>query len=197
MLAATGENKTPWIECCECQKPRVIYSEEELSNNYIHRIAQLKSEKTWACAQQLLSGDQVVIVNQRLLCTSSVENRYYKRKGMVVVCHSCGSELDEKNLRRFYDEIKNYRTVLPACTACSDGPNDGWVIKTAAQKQGVISKAVRKRPRKHIDLQTFVERKFEVNFADWLTDSKLSWDQRRFEKRAKRRLKKQKLNDES
>ena len=76
-------------------------------------------------------------------------------------------------------------------------PNDGWVIKTATQKQGVISKAVRKRPRKHIGLQTFVERKFEVNFADWLTDSKLSWDQRRFEKRAKRRLKKQKLNDES
>ena len=85
-----------------------------------------------------------------------------------------------------------WKTVLPACAGkCSNAPNKGWITK-GQTKQGAKSSAGTKRKPANvisIDLNTFRPRPIEVNFDDWLADSKQAWDQHRFEMRTKRQIK--------
>ena len=61
--------------------------------------------------------------------------------------------------------------------------------KRAHARKGTRAGKKRKPASISIDLSTFRPRPIEDNFDDWLADSKLAWNQRRFEIRTKRQIK--------
>ena len=104
----------------------------------------------------------------------------------------------------FYDY--HAQIVLPACkegSDCSSKPNGGWVTlkpKKAGISQAKKSRQVfrsqkkstkRKAAQLKIDLKTYKCTKIEHSFEIWLAESKLAWDQLRYEIRTKRQMKKQ------
>ena len=109
---------------------------------------------------------------------------------MILVCYRCGEELDEEAIRKFNDLKLNWQTVLPACSGkCSNAPNSGWITKVKTKRGAKSSAGKKRKPACSIDLSTFRPRPIEDNFDDWLADSKLAWNQRMFEIRTKRQIK--------
>ena len=185
-----------WIDCVNagCRKPRLIYSEKKLSLLETRAVESIVEHNTFCCgvAFDLPVSCQIITTDQRLTCSSPVQNRFYNVKDLdlILVCYRCGEELDEDSIQKFNDLKLKWKTVLPACSGkCSNAPNSGWITK-GETKQGTKSSAGKKRkPACSIDLSTFRPRPIEDNFDDWLADSKLAWNQRMFEIRTKRQIK--------
>ena len=108
------------------------------------------------------------------------------------MCHRCGDELEDEAIEKFNQLKTEWKTVLPACSGkCSNAPKLGWVT-SGVTKKGVTAAGSLKR--KHVDLRSFVPRPIEGSFGDWLADSKLVWDQLRFELRTRRQIKRRRKN---
>ena len=94
-------------------------------------------------------------------------------KGFQIVCHSCGSDLSKENICRFYDMIKKYRTVMPACSACSDGPDNGWIIRTPFKSEMLSCKVAKRKKIDFVNVESFKPVcQMQDGFTNWLADSR-------------------------
>ena len=106
------------VDCAECGKPRVIYSQNKLSERQqITILTGLHEEYT--CVGHVLPPDnpmhKSVEVKLTINCGDPIELAYYSSKiGREDVCCYCGGTgATQSNALK-----EKFKTVLPVCAAC-------------------------------------------------------------------------------
>ena len=106
------------VTCCECDKPRIIYSRSRLSQRDQFTLSLLLSEDKYTCGSQLIpQGHHMYRVQARLAltCGDTVEVPYYSCDlGRADICCHCAASGAERDpiLRQ------QFKTVLPVCNDC-------------------------------------------------------------------------------
>ncbi|XP_078662870.1 uncharacterized protein LOC144906461 isoform X2 [Branchiostoma floridae x Branchiostoma belcheri] len=117
----TAQNGRAVVECIECRKPRLVYSERKLTERQKTSLACLYSEYEYSCGSVATPPDHllhsVVFVRTTLTCESRIETAFYGSEcGRSDLCCYCASPNAEVN-----EELKSkYKTVLPLCPSCAN-----------------------------------------------------------------------------
>ena len=83
---------------------------------------------------------------------------------------------------------------MPACSACSDGPDNGWIIRTPFKSEMLSCKVAKRKKIDFVNVESFKPVcQTQDGFTNWLADSRRQWNQILLNKRAKRRIKRRKL----
>lgn len=112
----TAQNARYTVECCECRKPRVIYSKNKQTERQIMKLAVSISEADYCCGDHIDTGSKdIAHVRLGISCRDVVELSYYSSSlGRNDVCCNCGGKEAE-----IPQELKGkYKTVLPICSEC-------------------------------------------------------------------------------
>ena len=111
----TAQNARYTVECCECRKPRVIYSKNKLTERQILKLAVSISEADYCCGDHISVQNDNVHVRPGITCREPVKLSYYSSSlGRNDLCCHCGSTDAEVS-----QELKTkYKTVLPICNEC-------------------------------------------------------------------------------
>jgi hypothetical protein len=107
------------VSCVECEKPRVIYCKNSLSERQKISLATSMSQFDYTCGAALLPPShslcQKVMTRGSLVCALPLEIPYYgSGLGQTDMCCHCGvlEGIVDQDLRR------KYKTVLPICETC-------------------------------------------------------------------------------
>ena len=109
------------VICCQCNKPRVVYSPLRLQpevERYVHDLADFIQ---YSCGSPLYyelpeswSLEMTQNARQNMTCSTAVEFSYYSCRKFPDVCAHCGD-----NDCCIVEELKNaFKTVLPICHGC-------------------------------------------------------------------------------
>ena len=121
--AQFARNVCETIQCCECLKPRVLYSQRKLKHPEERCLQDLLCDVMYSCGSQLsdlVSDDtpplhrdllQRVFVLGNLTCSTRVETAYYSSQVFENVCVHCGT-LDE--IMRGEEAVD----IVPTCESC-------------------------------------------------------------------------------
>ncbi len=106
------------MECFECRKPRVIYSDHVLGERQKLTLIMYLSEIDYTCGSEILPYNHAlyskVRVRDNLMCNQEIEFPYYSAEvGRKDLCAYCAMEgIQDVNLKNFY------KVVLPLCISC-------------------------------------------------------------------------------
>jgi hypothetical protein len=131
----TVQNARSTVQCTECNKPRVIYCKQRLSQRQQLTVTLAISEYDYTCGAPLLpptcSFAKSILCRLSIGCATPVEVPFYSSSvGRVDLCAYCAMEeaVVDTELK------KKFKTVLPLCIRCR---NDG--------KQAIVYRPYGKR----------------------------------------------------
>ena len=82
---------------CVCSKPRVVYSQSQLSSSTIQFVEGVAEDYLFSCGSKLPSvceSEGSPVVREGINCSTPVEFAYYSSKKFKFVCALCGSDDD-------------------------------------------------------------------------------------------------------
>ena len=130
LLVSTRVRTT--VTCCECFKPRCVYSRYTLTSAQLEEISCLECETWYTCGSPLSpSDDPSFVVREGITCSSPVEFAYYSSKRFKNVCAHCGNECSVDTTLK-----DQYQTVLPLCSNCES--NGKKAITRGEYKDGAV-----------------------------------------------------------
>ena len=105
------------VDCSECDKPRVVYSESKPSLQEVKDFRETVDNLIWNCGTTL--NNETFAVNENLACADFIESSMYTKLidqyGGDVICYNCGDVLDTSCTKEYLDKKINYSTVKPTC----------------------------------------------------------------------------------
>ncbi|XP_053389758.1 uncharacterized protein LOC128552728 [Mercenaria mercenaria] len=115
----TAQNARSVTDCCECRKPRVIYSKHKLTERQMVQVSLQLSEFDYTCGSYITTPANklhgVIYMRTQLSCIDPVELAFYSsevaRKDLCCFCATPEAEISS-------DLKKQYKTVLPICPEC-------------------------------------------------------------------------------
>ena len=116
----TAQNARLQIECVECRKPRVIYSNGKLSDSKLVSLLMGISDFDFTCGAPILPLAHPLVstahVRMDLTCATPIEYSYYSSKkiGRVDLCCHCA----KPDIPVDQELNKNFKVVLPICETC-------------------------------------------------------------------------------
>ncbi len=137
------------VTCCECNKPRVVFSQYCLEEEVCKFVRDITSFLFYSCGGCLYYelpsnwSDEIKnnapVVRQTLTCSAPVEFAYYSCQKFSNVCVHCG-HCD----CTVVEELKNsFRTVLPICDTCLRSGKEPVTGGSSSVKANTASKTPR------------------------------------------------------
>ena len=121
------------LQCSECLKPRVLYSQRKLRMDEVESLRDQLTGMMYSCGSLLSelcspeSQEQTTVVSRvfvraNLACTDPVETAYYSSGVFDDVCVYCG---DPNNIVRGEESAD----ILPTCKICFDDKRKPKIFK--------------------------------------------------------------------
>lgn len=138
------------LQCSECLKPRVLYSQRKLKMQEVQYLKNQLAGMMYSCGTilselfgQNISPEQTNIVSRvfvraNLACTDPVETAYYSSGVFDDVCINCGDPNDIVQGEEAAD-------ILPTCQSCF---NDQRKPKVLKRKRNQMPHQASKKPQK-------------------------------------------------
>ena len=113
-----------FLRCCECSKPRCVYSASKFSFDERVQVQWIKDEGMYTCGISLFPDSHSlrhsIVVREALKCSSLVESSYYSSprvcfESCCVYCGTCDDLVDDEDMR---ETRKRFHTVRPICDPC-------------------------------------------------------------------------------
>ena len=101
------------LECTECGKHRVVYSQRKISSSISKKLKSVFSEHFFTCETKIQELDcneySMLYLRDNLTCISPIESLYYSTRHPPC-CSHCGTK------RRLINENNHY----PICSICKN-----------------------------------------------------------------------------
>ena len=112
------------VTCCQCEKPRVVYSQFRLQPGVDKYLLELAEFLMYTCGSPLFFElpeswpdevkENAPVVRENKTCSSPVEFAYYSCQKFPDVCAHCA----DRDCSIVAELKHSFRTVLPTCTDC-------------------------------------------------------------------------------
>ena len=115
----TAQNTQMVVTCVDCQKMRVVYAKNKLTDRQLVQLAMVLSQYDFTCGSPAVPPSHTlfgkIFTKINLTCESKIENAYYSSHiGRPDICVHCGGQdavIDP-------EQKKSYKTVHPLCSEC-------------------------------------------------------------------------------
>lgn len=146
--AQTANSVKSMVQCTECNKPRVLYSQKALSSSEKQILMRFLQFYQYTCGAdiQTLKNDKAPRVCQVLekvfvrdhSCCDDVEIPYFSSKAFVDICVKCGSK----------NNLQKQGGVHPMCQDCHDKCSTVPVAVRSKRSSSATSSTVAKKSKK-------------------------------------------------
>jgi len=146
--AQTANSVKSTVQCTECNKPRVLYSQKALSSSEKQILMRFLQFYQYTCGAdiQTLKNDKAPRVCQVLekvfvrdhSCCDDVEIPYFSSKAFVDICVKCGSK----------NNLQKQGGVHPMCQDCHDKCSTVPVAVRSKRSSSATSSTVAKKSKK-------------------------------------------------
>jgi hypothetical protein len=109
-----------FVTCFECSRPRLLFSEKQLSSEEMQQLECAKEEYDYSCGGPVFpaghSLGEVLFVRRDITCSKPISAQYYSAKKFPTICFNC---LDDGEMAvEDADFVAQFSTFLPRCPAC-------------------------------------------------------------------------------
>ncbi|XP_053379602.1 uncharacterized protein LOC128548528 isoform X2 [Mercenaria mercenaria] len=117
-----GTKVRGFVDCCECGKRQVVYSDKRLNPQEETVLKRVQEELMFVCGSVLFPGGRyqdTIVVKEGQCCNSPIEVTYYAGKTMVFdpICFHCG-DIDVADTDAIRQLKEQFGIVRPICNTC-------------------------------------------------------------------------------
>ncbi|XP_078327779.1 uncharacterized protein LOC144623250 [Crassostrea virginica] len=141
----TAQNARYTTTCTECDKPRLIYGKNKLTERQKVQLAILLSDFKYTCGSPVTPPEHALhgklFTRMNIHCGSPMEVAYYSSSiGRRDICYYCGATDAEANV----ELKKEFKTVLPLCQTCKDIGRQVATLRPYGKKSKKVNSTISK-----------------------------------------------------